>query len=172
MTEKENLWVCKNCSTEFIPKPLDLSCSKCRSNNTFPKVMKKVEEVQQRALEEKDKKEQELASKMKDFLVVTTPTIQGYRIKKVLGAVSGLSPRTRGFGGRLEASLESMVGGEITAFKSEIEKARLEAISRAIQAALDLGANAMVGLDMETSSIGQTIILISATATAVQIVSE
>ena len=109
---------------------------------------------------------------MREIMVVTTPTIPGYTITKVLGTVSGLSPRTRGLGGVLAASLQTIAGGEITAFTSEIEKARLEAISRAIEAAVELGANALVGLDIETSDLAQTITLISATATAVQIVPE
>ena len=37
----------------------------------------------------------------RDFVVVTTPTVSGYRITEVLGIVSGLSPRTRGVGGVL-----------------------------------------------------------------------
>ena len=175
MSESGGTWVCKNCSTEFTPKPPNFNCPNCRSSNTVPKVMKKAEEAQQRAREElvkKDKTRQEYAFKTKDFLVVTTPTIPGYTIKKVLGMVSGLSPRTRGFGGVLLASLQTLEGGEVTAFTSEIEKARLEAISRAIDAALELGANALVGLDIETSNLGETITLVSATATAVQVVSE
>ena len=63
-----------------------------------------------------------------------------------------------------------MIGGEVTAFSSEMEKARWEAIDRAKARAIALGANAVIGLDMETSSIGQSnIVLFSATGTAVLI---
>ena len=102
--------------------------------------------------------------------VVTTPTIPGYKITKVIGIVNGLSPRTRGIGGVIKGMIQSIGGGEITAFASEIEKARVEAISRAIQQARRRGANAIVGLDMETSDMGGSdsfITLISATGTAV-----
>lgn len=105
-----------------------------------------------------------------DFVVVTTPTVAGYRIVKVWGLVTGLTPRTRGVGGVFRAGLQSIRGGEITAFTSEIEKARIQAVARAIEKAKDLGANAIVGMDIETSDIGQTsITLISATGTAVLI---
>ncbi len=104
------------------------------------------------------------------FLIVTTPTVAGYKIKKVLGIVTGLTPRTRGIFGNFVAGFESMVGGEVTAFTSEIEKARWEAIDRVEARAASLGANAIVGLDVETSSLGQTnVILFSATGTAVVI---
>jgi hypothetical protein len=70
------------------------------------------------------------------FLIVTTPTVAGYKIKKVLGLVTGLTPRTRGIFGQFMAGFESMVGGEVTAFTSEVEKARWEAIERAKNRAL------------------------------------
>jgi uncharacterized protein YbjQ (UPF0145 family) len=108
--------------------------------------------------------------KYRDFKVVTIPSIPGYRITKVIGLVNGLSPRTRGIGGVLRGALQSIGGGEITAFTSEIEKARVDAISRAIRQARKRGANAIVGLDMETSDMGgeaSYITLISATGTAV-----
>lgn len=103
----------------------------------------------------------------KNFIVVTTPTIPGYRIKKVLGVVSGLTPRTRGVGGKIVAGIQSMLGGEVTAFSYEIEKARVEAMNRVINKARDIGANAIVGLDIETSDVLQSLVLISATGTAV-----
>ena len=110
--------------------------------------------------------------KESDFKVVTTPSIPGYKITKVIGIVNGLSPRTRGIGGVISGMIQSIGGGEITAFTSEIEKARVDAVSRAIQQARSKGANAIVGLDMETSDMGgesSFITLISATGTAVVI---
>lgn len=105
------------------------------------------------------------------FLLVTTPTVPGYKIKRVFGVVIGLTPRTRGIFGKFIAGFESMVGGEVTAFTSEMEKARWEAIERAKNRALALGANAIVGLDVETSDLGlqNGIVLFSATGTAVLI---
>jgi uncharacterized protein YbjQ (UPF0145 family) len=108
--------------------------------------------------------------KTKDFKVVTTPSIPGYKITKVIGIVNGLSPRTRGVGGVIAGMIQSIGGGEITAFTSEIEKARVDAIARAIQQARSRGGNAIVGLDIETSDVGgesSFITLISATGTAV-----
>ena len=108
------------------------------------------------------------------FMIVTTPTIAGYKIKKVIGIVTGLTPRTRGIFGQFVAGFESMVGGEVTAFTSEVEKARWEAIERAKSRAIALGANAIIGLDVETSGMGTQngIMLFSATGTAVVIEQE
>jgi len=103
------------------------------------------------------------------FLIVTTPTVPGYKIKQVLGLVTGLTPRTRGVLGKFIAGFQSMLGGEVTAFTSEIEKARWEAIDRAKSKAVELGANAIIGMDIETSDLGlqSGIVLFSATGTAV-----
>jgi len=62
-----------------------------------------------------------------------------------------------------------MFGGEITVFTEELEKARNEAIEKLKEKALALGANAIVGLDMETSDLGLQagVIVVSATGTAV-----
>jgi uncharacterized protein YbjQ (UPF0145 family) len=103
------------------------------------------------------------------FIIVTTPTIQGYRIKKVLGIVTGLTPRTRGFFGQFIGGIQTIFGGEITAFTEELEKARIEAISRVRAKAMNMGANAIVGLDLETSDMGLKVplVVLSATGTAV-----
>ena len=97
--------------------------------------------------------------------------VPGYKIKKVFGIVTGLTPRTRGIFGKFIAGFESMVGGEVTAFTSEMEKARWEAIERVKARAIALGANAIIGLDVETSDLGlqNGIVLFSATGTAVVI---
>ena len=103
------------------------------------------------------------------FIVTTTPSVEGYSIKKILGVVTGLTPRTRGVGGKIVAGIQSMLGGEVTAFTTELEKARVESIERVKSKALQLGANAIVGLDLETSDLGlqSGVVVISATGTAV-----
>jgi uncharacterized protein YbjQ (UPF0145 family) len=108
-------------------------------------------------------------SRTQEFIIVTTPTIPGYKIKKVLGVVTGLTPRTRGVLGKFVASFQTVLGGEVTAFTTELEKARIEAMDRIKNKARALGANAITGLDLETSDLGLQagVTVISATGTAV-----
>jgi uncharacterized protein YbjQ (UPF0145 family) len=102
------------------------------------------------------------------LIVVTTPTLPGYRIVKVLGVVHGLTVRTRGVGGKFVAGIEGMFGGEVTAYSSEAEKARSESLQRLIDKAMKMGANAVIGADFETSDILRgTATLFSAYGTAV-----
>lgn len=104
-----------------------------------------------------------------EFVMTTTPSVPGYRVKRILGVVTGLTPRTRGLMGKFVAGFQSMVGGEVTAFTTELEKARWEAMERVKRKAIDLGANAIIGLDLETSDLGLQagVVIVSATGTAV-----
>ena len=102
------------------------------------------------------------------MMVVTTPTLPGYRVVKVLGVVHGLTVRTRGVGGKFVAGIEGMFGGEVTSYSSEAEKARKESLQRLLDKAKAMGANAVIAADFETSDILQgTATLFSAYGTAV-----
>jgi uncharacterized protein YbjQ (UPF0145 family) len=103
------------------------------------------------------------------FIVATMPTLPGYKVKRVIGIVSGITPRTRGIMGKFIAGIESMIGGEVTAFSYEIEKARAEAVDRLRSKAAAMGANAVLSVDIETSDMGYQmgILVFSATGTAV-----
>ncbi len=90
---------------------------------------------------------------MYGLLVTTFPHVPGYKVKKILGLVYGLTVRTRGLGGQIVAALESLVGGEIEAYTNEAIKARLECIKRMVEMAKKMGANAIIGVDFETSDM-------------------
>lgn len=102
-----------------------------------------------------------------EILIVTTPTVPGYKIKRVLGMVHGLVVRTRGLGGRLAAGLRSLVGGRVEAYTSELRKAKEEVLEQLRQEAARIGANAIVGVDFETTSLAADLIVVSAHGTAV-----
>jgi len=101
-------------------------------------------------------------------VVVTTPSVAGYEIVKVLGLVHGLTVRTRGVGGKIVAGIEGIFGGEVSSYGLECEKARRESVERLVENARRMGANAVVGADFETSDILQgTATIFSAYGTAV-----
>ena len=103
-----------------------------------------------------------------EIVVVTTPAIPGYRIVRVVGPVYGMTIRSRGVGGRFVAGIQGMFGGEITSYVSELENARKESLQRLTDNARNVGANAVVGADFETSDILQsTAIVFSTYGTAV-----
>ncbi len=103
------------------------------------------------------------------MLVVTTPEVAGKKIKRVIGLVWGTSIRTRGFGGRFVAGIEALVGGRGESYIKELEKAREEALEELKRRAREVGANAVVGVDFETSEVLEGFILVSAYGTAVEV---
>jgi uncharacterized protein YbjQ (UPF0145 family) len=104
------------------------------------------------------------------LIIVTTPTIPGYEVVKVLGPVHGLTVRTRGVGGKIVAGIEGVFGGEVTSYTSECEKARRESLNRLVENAKKMGANAIIGADFETSDIlNGTATIFSAWGTAVAV---
>jgi len=91
---------------------------------------------------------------MNEVIVVTTPELAGYEIVKIIGIVHGLTVRTRGVGGKLVAGIEGIFGGEVTAYTSECEKARRESLSRLVEKARKMGANAVIGADLARALSG------------------
>ncbi|MDA8095652.1 MAG: heavy metal-binding domain-containing protein [Betaproteobacteria bacterium] len=101
------------------------------------------------------------------MLVVTTEMIPGYRVKRVIGQVYGVTVRSRGLGGNFMASLRSLVGGEIVEYTEMLEDARRHAIDRLSRNASLMGANAVVMMRFDSAEIGQSMSEIVAYGTAV-----
>ncbi|RLG04456.1 MAG: YbjQ family protein [Thaumarchaeota archaeon] len=106
---------------------------------------------------------------MEKVLLTTTPSVPGHRIKEVLGIVHGMTARTRGVGGKFLASIQSAFGGEVSTFTRELEKAKQEALDRMVQEAVKLGADAIIGIDFETTEVFESVVLVSAHGTAVKV---
>ncbi len=88
-----------------------------------------------------------------DFIVTTTEKIPGYRIRKVLGVVSGSVVRARNIGRDFMAGLKNIVGGEVSEYTELLAQSRDEALKRMVKKAKELGANAVVGVRYGTSAV-------------------
>ncbi len=87
------------------------------------------------------------------MLIVTTPTVAGRDISETLGLVRGATVRAKHIGTDIVAGLRNLVGGEQTGYSSLLAGAREQALDRMIADAQTMGADAIVGFRMETSSI-------------------
>ncbi len=103
-------------------------------------------------------------------MVVTTDTVHGYTIKKVLGLVQGSSIRARHVGMDLTAMLKNITGGEITEYTKLIAEAREQALDRMRESAAQMGANAILGTRFVTASLmqGASELLVYGTAAIVE----
>ena len=79
-------------------------------------------------------------------MITTTFELPGYRIAKTIGLVRGVTVRSRSILGTIGASLETLVGGNITLFEEMCEKTREEALELMMQHAAQEGANAVIGV--------------------------
>jgi uncharacterized protein YbjQ (UPF0145 family) len=104
-----------------------------------------------------------------DLILATMPMIPKHEVEEVLGVIYGSSTRTRGVGGRFLSGLESLTGGKGTAYASEIEKARKEALEDLKNKARKLGANGVLAIDFETAEVLEGFILVTAYGTAVKL---
>jgi uncharacterized protein YbjQ (UPF0145 family) len=103
------------------------------------------------------------------MLVCTTDEVPGYRITKVLGMVRGNTVRTRNIGVDFLAGLRNLVGGEVSQYTAMLAQSREQALDRMRAEALQMGANAIVGLRLTTSTVMQGAAELLAYGTAVSI---
>ena len=101
------------------------------------------------------------------MLVVTTETIGGKRIVKSLGLVRGNTVRARNVGKDITAGLRALVGGEISEYVKLMAEAREQSVDRIIEAAEQLGANAVVATRFTASMVMSGAAELLATGTAV-----
>lgn len=87
------------------------------------------------------------------MLICTTPTVAGREITETLGLVRGATVRAKHVGTDIVAGLRNLVGGEQTGYSSLLAGAREQALDRMKADAHQMGADAVVGFRMETSSI-------------------
>jgi uncharacterized protein YbjQ (UPF0145 family) len=83
------------------------------------------------------------------MLITTTPNIEGKRIKEYLGIVTGEAVVGANLFRDLFAGLRDIVGGRSGAYEKELRKARDLAFEEITEAALELGANAILGVDID-----------------------
>ena len=103
------------------------------------------------------------------MLVVTTDTIPGKKITKVLGYVSQSTVRSKHLGKDITSALKSLVGGELEDMTKMQDESRQIAVGRTVEKAKELGANAIVGLRLTSSNIMSTASEIIAYGTAVYV---
>lgn len=102
----------------------------------------------------------------KNILIITTETIVGREVSQVLGLVKGNTVQTRHIGSHILAGLISIIGGEVKGYVKAINTAREEAVSRMLDEARNLGADAIICTRFSTSQImnGAAEILVYGTA--------
>jgi uncharacterized protein YbjQ (UPF0145 family) len=102
----------------------------------------------------------------------TTFGIEGYRVEQNLGVVRGIVVRSRSVFGTIGASLQTLVGGNITLFSELCEKTRNEAFELMLAHAQQVGANAVIGIRYDATEVMQGVTEVLCYGTAVKVAAE
>jgi uncharacterized protein YbjQ (UPF0145 family) len=103
--------------------------------------------------------------------ITTTPTVEGKRIREYRGIVAGEAILGANILSDLFAGLRDIVGGRAAAYEKELRRAREVAMQEMTASAVEQGANAVVGVDLDYEVLGQNngMLMVSVSGTAVVI---
>lgn len=103
------------------------------------------------------------------MIITTTPSIEGHRINQYLGVVTGEAILGANVVRDFFAGVRDIIGGRSGSYESELRKGRDIALAELQQAAEELGANAVVGVDLDYEVVGPSggMLMVSASGTAV-----
>ncbi|MCX8157184.1 MAG: YbjQ family protein [Verrucomicrobiae bacterium] len=102
-------------------------------------------------------------------LTTTAFELPGYRVVRSLGVVRGIVVRSRSIVGNMAASLQTLIGGNISVYTSLCERARAEAFQQMLAHAGELGANAVIGVRYDATEIGPGVTEVLCYGTAVHV---
>lgn len=142
------MWTCRQCGEQIEDQ--FTSCWKCANNG--------VEIVQAGWGEHPD---------VKDITLSTTPFVPGQEITQSLGVVCGEAILGANIVSDILAGITDIVGGRSGAYESKLKDARQIALVEMALEARERGANAVVGIDIDYESLRGSMLMVTASGTAV-----
>lgn len=105
------------------------------------------------------------------MIQTTTPAIEGKKIRGYHGVVTGEAILGANLFKDIFAGIRDIVGGRSAAYERELQKAREIAFEELSERALELGANAIVGIDIDYETVGANggMLMVSVSGTAVTV---
>lgn len=105
------------------------------------------------------------------MLLTTTPTVQGHNINQYFGVVTGETIIGANFVKDFMAGLTDFFGGRSGTYENVLREAKDAALKEMSERAAQIGANAVVGIDLDYETIGQSssMLMVTCSGTAVRI---
>ncbi|OOY16163.1 heavy metal-binding domain-containing protein [Thioclava sp. DLFJ4-1] len=103
------------------------------------------------------------------MIVTTTTSIEGRPIATYHGIVVGEAIMGANVVRDIFAQVTDIIGGRSGAYESKLQDARATALGELEDRARELGANAVVGVDLDYEVVGQSMLMVSASGTAVTV---
>ena len=105
----------------------------------------------------------------KELIVTTSFEVPGRKVVKILGVARGNTVRARNIGRDIGAALKNIVGREVKTYTEMTSQSRDEAYNRMVNQAIDMGADAIIGMMFSTSMVMQGASEMLAYGTAVKL---
>jgi uncharacterized protein YbjQ (UPF0145 family) len=105
---------------------------------------------------------------MSGMIVTTTSTVDGHEVAEYIRVVSGETVVGINMFKDIGAGIRNIVGGRSAGYEGEVINAREAALGEMVQRAIELGANGVVGVDIDYESVGQGMMMVTASGTAVR----
>jgi len=146
-------WVCQVCGWKNAGKWEE--CAKCKSKkNPTPEDIYRLAAAKQRVAE---------------FMVTTTPNLEGHKISKYFGIISSVVVLGTGFFSDFGAGIADLTGGRATGYQEKLDSATRaimkELTEKAMKRSSDI--NALIGLKLDYTVAGNNMMILCGTATAV-----
>lgn len=112
-----------------------------------------------------------MENKRKRMIVTTTPSIEGQPVTEYLGIVSGEAIMGANMFKDMFAGIRDIVGGRSGAYEEELRRAKDIALSEMQDNAAHMGANAILGVDLDYETVGSngSMLMVTASGTAVRL---
>lgn len=101
------------------------------------------------------------------MIVTTTSTVDGYKVTDYRGIVVGEAIMGANIVRDFFAGVRDIIGGRSGAYESKLQDARDTAMGELEQRAVALGANAVIGIDLDYEVVGDSMLMVSVSGTAV-----
>lgn len=120
---------------------------------------------------EKDSKKTVFTQFIKRMILTTTPTVEGRTITEYKGVVFGEVIAGVNFIRDFAASIRNIIGGRSGSYEEELVKARNQAMDELANRAIEVGADAVVGIDVDYEVLGPDngMLMVTASGTAVKL---
>ena len=108
---------------------------------------------------------------MNNMIITTTPQIEGHPVNEYKGVVTGETIIGANFGKDLFASIRDVIGGRSGSYEKVLREAKETSLQEMAKRAQELGANAIVGVDIDYETVGanSSMLMVATSGTAVVI---
>ncbi len=103
------------------------------------------------------------------MIITTTPQVEGKEIREYLGIVTGEAIMGANIVRDMLASITDIIGGRSGAYEAKLQDARRICLREMTEEAISLGANGVVGVDLDYEVIREGMLMVAASGTAVKL---